>query len=256
MSVSSSCNTYFVDVFDNVTGNSTDSGTCDSTLTTCTITTPNGNSVGLTCNSKLQSIPDSADFSSSEYFCVCGDNPLSVPSIVNCASFCYKLSTSHNCNFLTLYDGFTSGNSDIAVSADECSHLSCNQAGTICTTDQQTSYQCDNIDHDLPGPSSTKSYVCNCAGPAAIPEIYQQNGKTMGTACGNANSATETPAPSVRVAASATVTTSSTIPSGNSSEASETSTAAASAVSSRGNSCSLKTAPLVVLLLLTLGLAL
>ena len=50
MSLSTTCYTYFVDTFDDVTVNSTDQATCDSSYIGCTITS---NDITLTCDSTL-----------------------------------------------------------------------------------------------------------------------------------------------------------------------------------------------------------
>lgn len=184
MSLSTTCYTYFVDTFDDVTGNSTDQATCDSRYIECTITS---NGIPLTCDSTLQTNPVGADFSASEYFCVCnGGVTLSIPGIVTCASFCRDLSTTEQCNFLTLYDGVAEGNPDVNVEYDECNKYGCDSTGITCTTDGYTSYQCDNTEHELPGPDASLFYVCNCFGPAQVPSLFTSNGYAQGTACGNA----------------------------------------------------------------------
>jgi hypothetical protein len=184
MSLSTTCYTYFVDTFDDVTGNSTDQATCDSSYIDCTI---NSNDIPLTCDSTLQTNPVGADSSASEYFCVCnGGVKLSIPEIVTCASFCLDLSTKEQCNFLTLYDGAIEGNADVDVEDDECDMYGCDSEGIICTTDGYTSYQCDNAEHEIPGPDASLFYVCNCFGPAEVPSQFASNGYAQGTACGNA----------------------------------------------------------------------
>jgi len=187
MAYSTSCQVYWTDFNNNVIERDVDAATCtNSALTSCTITSSRGSTLPVTCNSLLQFVDVSFDYTA--YFCSCGSNAISIPSTVYCVDICYNLHTQFSkCNVLSLYDGYTSGSPSIGVQSDTCVAYRCNTQGTLCTTDGSIAYICDNKDHGDQGISSTLSYACNCAGPATIPEIYRgTSGATEGSGCGKA----------------------------------------------------------------------
>jgi len=214
MSVATHCNTYWVNLEYVVIEHDRDVATCDSTLTSCTLMAANGGTLDVTCDSTLQvSGLASTDYAS--YFCACGSHTVYVPSTVTCADLCYDLSyTFPKCNWLTLYDGYTSGSASIGVTEDLCEVFRCGKKGVRCTDKGQFLYLCDNAEHETPYISSTDLYVCNCHGPATIPEFYRGSSKkTHGTSCSggaivravsasNATSSTTASSPSVAPSAS------------------------------------------------------
>jgi hypothetical protein len=77
------------------------------------------------------------------------------------------------------------------VEEDLCDEYRCDESGELCTQNGWLAYQCDDTEQQdkLEGVSATQSYVCNCRGPATIPETYVgTDGVTKGKACGNSNS--------------------------------------------------------------------
>jgi hypothetical protein len=184
MSISTTCEVYWVSLSYVVTGHDSISSACDSSLTRCSLLNSRGNAVtDVTCNSELGTT-GSTNPSVVSYFCACGNNPVKPPEIVDCGSICFSFTESkRHCNYLSLRFGFTSGDSSNGVTEDTCSAMNCVAGTSRCTSDGSTSYLCDNTEHDPAalGGSSTYSYVCNCDGPAAIPSVY---GSGFGTACG------------------------------------------------------------------------
>ncbi|KAE8366760.1 hypothetical protein BDV27DRAFT_155651 [Aspergillus caelatus] len=188
MSVATKCSLYWVDLDDFVIERDNDTATCNSDMTKCVIIGPSGDKLDATCDSTLQ-YSGIANPSYSKYFCVCGSKAVSVPENVNCADKCYNLSHPFTtCNYLDIYNGFTSGGSSTIILEDMCDAYRCDVSGVNCTSDGSWLYQCDNRKHGSPGISSTHSYVCNCTGPAAVPSGY--SGKPNGTSCGQSS---ETP---------------------------------------------------------------
>lgn len=186
-STSTTCNVYWTSLDDVVTEASAIKATCsDSSLKSCTITSTSGVSETLRCDSTLQVTPKGTSYSYANYFCACGGNPVRVPATVQCTDKCYSLTTSASCNVVWLTTGFTVGSPYNGVSGNPmCESFRCDSTKQICTDDGTVEYVCDNTQHDSQiASSSTRSYVCNCNGPAAIPSLYQQNGLTQGTACG------------------------------------------------------------------------
>ncbi|KAE8143872.1 hypothetical protein BDV38DRAFT_276941 [Aspergillus pseudotamarii] len=188
MSVATKCSLFWVDLDDLVIERDNDTATCNSDMTKCVIIGPSGDKLDATCDSTLQ-YSGIADASYSKYFCVCGSEAVSVPETVNCADKCYDLSYPFpTCNYLDIYNGFTSGSPSNIILEDMCDAYRCDVSGVNCTSDGAWLYQCDNRKHDSPGISSTHSYVCNCTGPAAVQPEY--SGTPNGTSCGQSR---ETP---------------------------------------------------------------
>ena len=222
MTTETTCKVYWTSIDDAVYEVDIISSTCDSTLTQCTLHGSNGASESVTCNSELNQ-SSSTDYEYAQCFCACGDNTVSVPSTVSCTDKCYDMSTSFSCNYVTLSTGFTVGSPQNGILQDQCLKLRCTQDGTKCTDDGSVEWTCDDKQYDAPGATSTKSYVCNCNGAAAIPSLYQSNGKSTGTACGGGSTAgnsaavspaaqSNTPAPTPVMPSIASTTTTATTP--------------------------------------------
>lgn len=174
MSVETKCDLYWADWDDHVIEHDQDSAMCNSDMINCVITSSSGDKLEATCDSTLQ-IPDSVDMTYNKYFCICGGKAVSVLETVNCADKCYNLTTPFpTCNHLELYPRTT------VVLEGFCTAHRCDVSGVNCTSDGSCLYYCDNRKHDYPG-SSSHGYVCNCVGPAAVPEGY--GGNATGTAC-------------------------------------------------------------------------
>lgn len=188
MTISTTCHLYWANLQNLVTEADVDRASCDSSLTTCIITSSHGVTLAATCDSQLH-LSDTTNTNYASYFCVCGSKALTVPSIVDCADKCYALDAHLTCDTLTLSTGFTAGSPVDSILADQCVPYRCDSSGTKCTTDGAFLTLCDNQQHDSDGDTSTKSYVCNCDGPATIPSLYRVNGQSTGTACGGSSAA-------------------------------------------------------------------
>ncbi|KAK6537145.1 hypothetical protein TWF694_011343 [Orbilia ellipsospora] len=194
---STTCQIYFADTFTyNITSHYTDI-TASCSGTDCTLIASNGDEKEVTCNGILQYAGAGAKVEDSGYICACGSDQITIPTTYNCADLCYNLDVSSQCNFLTLNNGFLNGSPTNAVTSDTCSQYRCAGDGSnICTNDGATEYVCDNSDREylLSGISASMSYVCNCNGPATVPDIY---GGGTGTACGQGSSnSNSSPSPS------------------------------------------------------------
>lgn len=187
MSLSTTCSLFWADVNDNVVEVDHDSAVCDSSYTSCTITGSHGGTLQATCNSEQQ-YPDTTSGYYTSYFCACNGNSVSVPSGVTCSPACYDLSTSFpTCSLVWVYDAFTSGDPGTGITQDTCEAFMCDSNGVECTDSSATLlYQCDNEEHQSQVASdSTHSYICNCQGPAQIPDLYRgTSGESAGSACG------------------------------------------------------------------------